>query len=508
MKTSPNKIIYYEDGKRKEKTFAQVYEDVRRAAAYLRSRSLKRGDRVGILGKNCYPWVVLDLACVASGFVTVPLEPNSLVDVDELINEYGLSLVVTNMKSNFWTSPAIRPFAEAMAYQLDVDMEPVYFKADDVFTFNFTSGTSGKPKAIELKKISFDHLVTESQKLFSFRSSDRFLVFLPLNVYLERCYVYSAILIGFDVILISAELVFKALQTEAPTVVIGVPYFFENVQNLFTVKVREKFLGRALFNTYTALSKIGLGFLFGNRFFPFTKVWGGKMRYLLCGSAPIKRSVLDFFKLMGLPIYEGYGMNEIGGMVTLSAPGHVRIGSVGKAFPGKKITFDEQGQIIVESEFHGASRYFKDEDNRNQSTYMGQNKIATGDVGHMDKDGFIYITGRIKDVIILSNGQKIHPAPLESKLEETLQLKNCCVFGDNKPYLTALLVLNGQQVTNESLKASLERFNSGLSDEKKVRGFFVTREPFSVENGLLTPAFKRNRKYVYEKYAIEFEKLY
>lgn len=506
--SSSNKIIYYEDGKRKEKSFSEMYEDVRKVVAYFQTKQFKRGERIGILGKNSYPWVVIDLACIGCGLVTVPLEPNHMVEVDDLVKEYQLSLVLTNLKSSFWLSPLIKPFSEAMNTAPVDSFSPASFEPHDIFTFNFTSGTSGKPKAIELKKMSFDHLVNESQALFNFNDKDRFLVFLPLNVYLERCYVYSAILIGFDLILIGPELVFKALQTEAPTVVIGVPYFFENIKTLFTGKMREKFLLKVLLNTYVACCKIGLGFIFGNRFFPFTKVWGGKMRYLLCGSAPIKREVLEFFELMGLPIYEGYGMNEIGGMITLNAPGHVKLGSVGKTFPGKSIRFDEQGQILVQSSFHGNNRYFKDSDNLIQTTYQGDDCIATGDIGYMDKDGFIFITGRIKDIIILSNGIKVHPAPLEEKMEEMLYIKNCCVFGDNKPYLTALFVLNGQQYTKEELKSKLETLNLALPDEKKVRNFFITNESFSVENGLLTPSFKRNRKYVYQKYALEFEKLY
>lgn len=508
--TSDNKIVYYENGARKEKKFRELYVDVQRAASFLNKMSIKRGARVGILGKNCYAWVVADLACLSAGYVTVPLEPNHMVEVDDLIREYDLSLVLTNMSSSFWTSKLIMPFSAIMDDgKNDVEkLNPVKLADGDVFTFNFTSGTSGRPKAIEIKKSSFDNLIAESQALFGFRKDDRFLVFLPLNVYLERCYIYSSIIIGFDVILISAELVFKAIQSESPTVIIGVPYFFENVQKVFLAKVQSKFLFNSLLKLYLLLKKIGLGSLVGNRFILFTKLWGGKMRYLLCGSAPIRRSVLDFYDLMGMRIYEGYGMNEIGGMITLNHPAAVKTGSVGKAFPGKTISFDDYGQIIVQSKFHANTRYFKDEDNLLQTTYLTDDKVATGDVGHADNDGFVYITGRIKDLIILSNGIKIHPAPEEERLEEELEVSNCCIFGDGKPYLTALIVPNGNKENAQQIRTRLDAFNAVRPAEKQIRNFFLSQEPFSIDNGLLTPAFKRNRKYLYQRYALEFEKLY
>jgi long-chain acyl-CoA synthetase len=507
---SSNKIVYYEDGIKKEKIFSDVYADVTKAASFLTQQSVSRGNRVGILGKNSYQWVVIDLACICSGFVTVPLEPNHLVELDELIQEYELSIVLTNLKSSFWTSSSIKQFNEVFA-DANTDhkeISPAVYSSDDVFTFNFTSGTSGKPKAIEIKKKSFDHLIIESQKLFSFRYDDRFLVFLPLNVYLERCYIYSAVLIGFDVILVSPEYVFKSIQTDEPTVAIGVPYFFENVQKLFLAKIKTKKLYSAMLNVYVFFSYIGMSFVFGRSFFPFKKLWGGKMRYLLCGSAPIKRSVLEFYEKMGMKIYEGYGMNEIGGMITLNHPGAVKLGSVGKAFPGKNISFDEQGQIIVESDFHANHRYFKSSDHTNRCTYLDERRIATGDVGHIDNDGFIYITGRIKDLIILSSGIKVHPAPEEERLEDFLNVNNCCIYGDDKPYLTALIVSKIESQDYDYIKSKLAAYNLGVPTERQIRDFFISNEVFSVDNGLLTPAFKRNRKYLYKKFALEFEKLY
>ncbi|MFT7032448.1 MAG: long-chain acyl-CoA synthetase [Cyclobacteriaceae bacterium] len=510
LKKSENKIIFYDKGVKKNKKFSELYFDVSHAVSYLKRLNLNQGDRVGILGRNSYSWVVVDLACICSGYVTVPLESNFTDDLTKKIEEYDLNFVFTDNKS-LCDNDKIISFTEVSGYKApdSKPLDPVYFNDSDVFTFNFTSGTSGLPKAIETKKNSFDHLVRESQNIFQFKYDDRFLVFLPLNVYLERCYIYSAILIGYDIILINPEHVFSALQKEAPTVIIGVPYFFENAQRLFLSKVKSHFLLNSLFKFYNFLRKAGLGILVNNKFPIFTKLWGGNIRFLLCGSAPIKRSVLDFYDEMGMKIYEGYGMNEIGGMLTLNSPGNLKYGSVGKPFPGKEISFDEQGQIYVESLYHANNKYFSTgNDDRKCSTYIGQNRIATGDIGHIDDDGFIYITGRVKDLIVLSSGLKVHPAPIEDKIQNLDGIIDCCVYGDEKPYLTAVIVSGGEHNKTEQFNIEIAKLNERVPNEQRISNFFIGKETFSAENKMLTSAFKKNRKGIFKYYKEEFEKLY
>lgn len=512
-----NQLAYYEKGKKVVRSFAEVYQDVVRVAAYLQSAGYRRGSRIGILGKNSYHWVVLDLACVVSGYITVPFDPAQPHDPAELVSTCELALLVTGLKEHAPVPGQVCSFGQLMTDAFEggngddgcfPGPEAVAYGDDDPFTVIFTSGTSGKSKAIEVRKASFDHLLSTSQDLFGFRTDDRFMVFLPLHIYLERCYIYGAILLGFSVILTPLEAVFASLRRDKPTVIIAIPYFFENVYTGFMQKIRANVFYQLIFKLYLGLRSIGLGFLFNHRFGPFARLWGGQIRYLLTGAAPMRREVLDFYARMGMPLYEGYGMSEVGGMIALNHPASARAGSVGKPFPGKRITLDQEGQILVQSPYHANTRYYRAGPGENEKTYLPGNTVATGDLGYFDEEGFLYITGRSKELIVLSTGVKVHPVPIEKKLMQSDLFANCLVSGDNRPYLTALVVPKEEHTGRERVQAELDRINAGLPAPEKVYGFFLSPEKFSVSNGMLTSSLKVNRRKAMEKFLPEFEQLY
>lgn len=510
QQSADNCIEYYEKGAKHRKTFAQVYQDVVRAAGHLRRRGLQKGDRVGILGKNAYEWVVADLACFASGLITLPLDASHSFRVAETLAEYDLALILTNAAPYLDGTPGVLSFAELMhgTGAGEEALAPVAYADDDVFTLISTSGTSGKFKLIEVRKKSFDHLVGQTQALFGFNPRDRFLVFLPLHVYLERCYVYAAVLLGFSVILTPLEYVFNSIQKDRPTVIIGVPYFFENVYQGFRQKIAANRTYSLVLNLYLLLRRLGLGFLTGNRFPPFVKLWGGSIRYLLTGSAPIKKKVLTFYEQMGVPLYEGYGMSEIGGMIALNHPGSRRIGSVGKPFPGKEVTIDAEGQVLVKSAFHANTRYYKAPPEENQRTYVGNDTVATGDLGYFDRDGFLFLNGRKKDLIVLSTGVKVHPSAVEEKVESTGLFHNCLVYGNDRPYLVAVVVPKDPGMDRRAVRTALDRLNATLPAAEKIVNFHVAGEQFTAKNGMLTTSLKVNRPAVAAAFSRELNALY
>lgn len=505
-----NCIEYYEKGAKQRKTFALVYQDVVRAAGQLRRRGVEKGDRVGIIGKNTYEWVVADLACFAIGVITLPLDASHTFQIEETMADYELTMVLTNVALYLTETPGVLPFSDLLEEggEAGMPVEGVIYGDDDVFTLISTSGTSGKFKLIEVRKKSFDQLVTQTQALFQFNTHDRFLVFLPLHVYLERCYVYAAILLGFSIILTPFEYVFQAIQKDRPSVIIGVPYFFESVYKGFQEKIGSSWLYSLVLNLYLLLSKVGLGFLTGNRFPPFVKLWGGNIRYLLTGSAPIKKNILTFYERMGVRLYEGYGMSEIGGMVTLNSPGRYKIGSVGKPFPGTKITIDSEGQILVRSDFHANSRYFRAAPGENERTYLANDTVATGDLGYFDQDGFLYLNGRKKDVIVLSTGVKVYPSVIEAKVESTGLFHNCLVYGNERPYLVAVLVPKDPIMDRQTAKAALERYNASQPLTEKIVNFYLVGEQFSPKNGMLTTSLKVNRPFVVNAFSRELNAMY
>ena len=502
-------FAFYKKSKKRTIAYAQLREDIFRLGNWLQNQGVQSGDRIGIIGKNSYEWVVIDLACLSLGCIVLPFEVNQKHESIELVAEYTLRLLFTSKKdmaSNH--DQGVYQFSEVFE-ALPASPPTIYqvhqFGPEEIFTVNFTSGTSGKPKAIELKKKSFDHLVNHTQDMYQFNDEDTFLVFLPLNVYLERCYIYAALLIGFKIVLTPLELVFHSIQHDKPTVIIGIPYFFETVHNRFLEKVSEKWYAQFLLKTYLSMNRRGLL----SSFKPFKKVWGGHIRYLLTGSAPIKKHVLEFYFQMGVPLYEGYGMNEVGGMIALNSPGKVKLGSVGKVFPEKEVMFDEEGQIIVKSEFHANTRYYKSTPAENESTYLSEGRIATGDLGYIDEEGFLFINGRSNDLIVLSNGQKVHPTHVEALLCADSAIEQAIVFGDDRPFLSAVMVpAKGIDKPEETLANQLKELNKQLPAHEQVLGKIVAKTAFSLENGLITPAIKLNRKGIYEAYRNELEALY
>lgn len=509
-----NQVEYYLNGKKLIKKFSEVYVDVAKVAAWLASKNIGKGDRVGILGKNSYEWIIIDLACVLKGIITIPFDPNREYDVKELEADFDLVLFFTNLPAYTKT-----PWGGVISFE-DCIREadsfgevaeafiPVAYTDTDIFTVVSTSGTVGRSKYIEIKKGSFDNLVTETHQLYQFTSRERFLVFLPLNIYLERCYVYSAILLEFSIILTPLEFVFHSIQHDRPSVIIGIPYFFETFHTKFLQRINEKALYKALYKGYLWLHKVGLGSLTGNRFAPFIKAWGGNIRYLLTGSAPIRKDTLEFYQKMGITIYEGYGLSEIGGMITLNSPGNMRIGSVGKPFPGKEVYIDHAGQVIVKSPYNANTRYFLSTQEENDRTYLPDGEVATGDMGYFDKEGFLYLNGRIKDLIVSSSGKKVHPTSIEERIIKTGLFANCIVYGDNKPFLVSVVVPKDRSVAYEEILQEFRKINATLSADERIVRFVVHPESFTIDNGLLTTSLKLNRKKIIEKFANQINELY
>lgn len=509
-----NRIEYYLNGKKQTRLFKEVYEDVIKVGRLLRAKNIGKGSRIGILGKNSYEWIVIDLACLVTGVITIPFEVGKAHVARELISEFGLSCLFTNLPE--YADPSndrILSFNQVTSLAEELMNNhfcpaPDLYGPNDIFTVVSTSGTVGKSKFIEIRKKSFDHLLIETQQLLGFTGEDRFLVFLPLNIYLERCYVYSAILLGFSVILTPLELVFHSITHDKPSVIIGIPYFFETFHAKFLQKIHSNIFFTAVLKSYLFLHAAGLGFIFGNRFAPFVKAWGGHLRYLLTGSAPIRKETLLFYKKMGITLYEGYGLTEIGGMITLNSPGRVKLGSVGKPFPGKEVTIDDSGQIIVRSEYLANITYYKSTKEENDRTYLPDGSVATGDLGYFDKEGFLYINGRIKDLIVTSAGKKVHPTSIEERIIDSGLFNNCMVYGDDKPFLVALVVPKNASVGYERIKSEFTRINSGLAVEERVMKFHVHPESFSIDNGFLTSSLKSNRPRIAKTFEKEFNQLY
>lgn len=503
-----NFIEYYSHGQKCQKVYADVYKDLRNVICNLQNICLKKGDMVCIIGKNSYEWVIVDLACVYLGIITVPADLDQYLTDQNFRQTYQIKCVITDSKKLIGQEDSVYSFQSLIEKDTESKQLPscTEFQPDDIFTLVFTSGTSGLKKAIEIRVKSYDYFIEESLKMFPMDRDDKIIIFLPLSVYLERCYVYGAILGGFNMLVVPFNYVMQAISKDKPTVLVAVPYFFEVFANGFMDKMKSNPFLFLLTKGYLFLKRIGLGKIIPKEFFIFKKAWGGKMKYLLTGSAQCNPNILEFYDNMGITLYEGYGMSEVGGMVALNYPGNYKLGSVGKIYPKKEVFFDEQNQILIKCDLAANNHYYNQEGPN--ETYLDNNVVATGDIGYLDADGYLFINGRIKETLILSNGRKVHPAYVEKKFLESDLIKNCFVYGSGKPNAVALFVPASQAVTISKISNLVTAVNASLQKHEQIVNFMIVNEPFTIDNGMLTSALKINRKAICDKYQDELDNLY
>jgi long-chain acyl-CoA synthetase len=316
-------------------------------------------------------------------------------------------------------------------------------------------------------------------------------VYLPLSLLQQRYWVYSAIHYGHDVVVVPYELAFHALKRKEPTVIMGVPSFYDTLRQQIEA---------------TAAEREGAGATAGGLSARCAKVLGGRIRYMWTGSAPARVSTLRFFEEQcGIPIYEGYGMNETC-IVSKNAPGAHRTGSVGRVVDGKTVTFDERGVLIVASAYPVATHYMFG-GAQAENVFTPDGAVVTGDTGHLDQDGFLYITGRLDDVVALGNGRNVAVRSIEDAIKSWPVIAECVVCGAGESRLVAVVSL-AQPVDLKALRAHIERVNATLGVYERVADVVVASEPFSIENGLLGSQSKPKRKAIIAAYRDEITRLY
>jgi long-chain acyl-CoA synthetase len=468
-------LHFYERGKVVSYRAEAVRQDIRRTLAAFEQSGYRPGDRIGIVGPNSYAWVLLDLASLAFGITVVGIDPMD-EGVAARAEKLGLAAVY-RLPYDANAADLTRPNEPR-----SVEREARVFEPDDVVGLKFTSGTTGGAKAIEVKRKSLDDSLESVQQMFAHGPGDNILIFLPLHLIQQRYWIYSAILFGHDAIVVPYRLALTALERLSPTVVMGVPEFYDAlIAGFDTNDEGERQRLRASF--------------------------GGKIRYLWTGSAPIRRATLQTCGELGLPIYEGYGMNETC-IISKNFPGNHRVGSVGKVLPSKTVRFDENSQIVVHCQYEVNDRYLNAEGSEGAGVFLGDGWVATGDVGYQDPDGYLYITGRMKEIIVLSSGRNVSPLPIEERLSKSSVIDRAVVFGSGRSFLTALVVPASTDVTREELERDIAAANAASADYERVRKFVVASEPLSRENGLLSSQFKVRRKVVWQKYGEQIVRLY
>ncbi|MCX5381104.1 AMP-binding protein [Streptomyces sp. NBC_00091] len=454
----------------------ELYARSGRLAHHLRERhGIGAGDRIGILAANSLEWVLLDLAALRLGAQTAGLEPGKFTPSTALMDRYSLHLLCTDQPADgipgTLAMDGVRAFTEP-GDGPDLPLPPVTWGFQDVTTIKFTSGSTGVPKGLGATAGSIDSSLTAVQEIFEHTPDDHLFVFLPLSLLQQRYWVYSALLHGHDVTITTYEAAFAALRRVRPTVVMGVPAFYESARRTIEGRLRRS-ADRTLPDVARAL-------------------FGDRIRYLWTGSAPASPAVLRFFTGAGLPIFEGYGLNETC-IATKNHPGAHREGSVGKAVRGKEVLIGEDGVISIRSTHPVNNHYAYARPGDSEKVFAPDGTVRTGDLGHLDEDGFLFVHGRADDVIVLDNGKKVIVRPIEELMRADPAIAECVVFSPTQTELVAVVSPAAQPADAGAIAARLAATNAATTPDERISRVLVADPPFSIGNGLLTSQYKPKR---------------
>lgn len=517
-KTKPNKLYLRQpiDGVWHEYTFAQVADQVRRIAAAIKAMNFPAGSHIAIAGRNCAHWFIADWAVAMAGHVSVGLYPKQATDaVSFILDHCDAKLIFIGPMQDPESvldgiPPRVKrvsmPYAEVTAgdYEWDDLLQQYRPMQGEVvpdqnqpWTLVYTSGTTGNPKGVEISGAAVMFALQGMLKALKPTDNERIFSYLPLAHIFERGAVemfsiYTGAQVSF---LESLEKFAEQLAQVAPTRFIAVPAVWTRIQGGILKKLPQKKLDKLLklpIISSAIKKKIKTGLGLQNSILNIT------------GAAAIPVSTLEWFNKLGIPIMQGYGMTENCAYVSVNLPDANKFGSVGKAVPGCEVKLSDVGEILTRSPAQ-MTCYYKEPDKTAET--IGDGWVHTGDKGRIDEEGFIFITGRVKDIFKTLKGKYVAPSPIEGKLATNASIEMLCLVGAGLKQPVALVVLSeiGRKLPREQLEkeliASQEQVNATLEAHEEIAGIVVVKEPWSIDNGFLTPTMKIKRHSVEERYA-------
>lgn len=504
-------LLNFEKGRVVRRDFPSVHKDVQAAIERLKGYGVKAGMRVGIRATNCYPWIVYDLALLALRAQSVAFTEDFFpTPCDELQEKYKLGLILAYSKD--------KPLAESkkgVVAFLDQD-GPAGVKADDSVPLEddpdfecpgliFSSGTSGRIKGLRVSRKGAESTINAFTSRIAPKSDDCLLMFLPISNYQQRMMCYAAMWFGFDLILTDPQRLFRALKELKPTLFVAPPLLYETIEGkLYSLpkwkKLAADYGGKIIEKIPNPeLRKLAAQKLYKDIY----EAIGGRMRFMLTGMAPIKRSTLQLFSRMQLPLFETYGLTECG-PVALNVPGQSRMGSVGKPVEPGSVEIAEDGEIIVKKKYPQSMGYFDVPAEDQVATFLDDGRVATGDVGRFDQDGYLYLVGRKKEIIITPGGVKVHPEVLEGDIDASPDVAKSVVFG-GVGMQTLVAVVSVRGTLDAEIKDRVERHVDTVNAKHpaaiRVGKVVFTDTQLTRENGLLRPNLKLDRKRIQEYFA-------
>ena len=566
-----------------EYTWADWGERARAVSHGLMALGLKRGDVCSVAAEVVKEWLFADLGVICAGGVTNGVyATDSPTQVEYLINDSGTrfyfaedeeqldkvlavrertptleKIVIFDMEGlrdlddpmcmSFDTLLALgREHAEANPTAWDDAVEQA--KPDDLMILTYTSGTTGPPKGAMISDANMMFMMATLQSCYGMTPADEQLGFLPLaHVAGRMFYTFVVIHAGSVVNLVeNPETLAQDIQEVSPTVHFAVPRVWEKQFSAVQIKLKEATaLGRLAYHLAIRLGKRRAGYLKSGRAVPpplavaffladavalknVRRMLGiDASRWLSTAAAPIAPDLVDWYWALGKPMYECYGQTECTGIATANVAGDFRVGSVGKAAPGCEVALADQNEIVIRSP--GVIQGYWNKRKKTADT-IRQGWLHTGDVGRIDEDGFVYIVDRMKDIIITAGGKNITPSEMENQLKFSPYITDAVVVGDQRPYLTCLVMIDHENVTKfaqdndvpftnytslchaqtvvDLIGAEIESVNTKFARVETIKKFRLIDQLLDPEDDELTPTQKLKRKVVNEKYAELIDGMY
>ncbi|GBQ01087.1 long-chain fatty acid--CoA ligase [Streptomyces spongiicola] len=550
-------------------TAAEFLAEVRAAAKGLIAAGVRPGDRVALMSRTRYEWVLLDFAIWSAGGVTVPVyETSSPEQVQWILGDSGAVAVVVESGAHAAAVESVRDALPALRHvwrieddgiaqltaagaeipDATVDEHSASAKADDPATVVYTSGTTGRPKGCVLTHRAFfaecGNLVERLRPLFRTGDSS-ILLFLPAAHVFGRMVEVAAVMAPIklgcvpDVSNLTDE-----LASFRPTLILGVPRVFEKVYNAARAKARADGKGRIFDRAattaieYSRATGTGKGPSFGLRlrhrvfdrlvYGKLRAVLGGRGEFAVSGGAPLGERLGHFYRGIGFTVLEGYGLTESCAATAFNPWDRQKIGTVGQPLPGSVVRIADDGEVLLHGE-HIFAGYWNNE--AATADALADGWFHTGDIGTLDEDGYLSITGRKKEILVTAGGKNVAPAVIEDRIRAHALVAECMVVGDGRPFVGALITVDEEFLArwaadhgkpagstaaslreDEDLLAEVQRAvdagNAAVSKAESVRKFRVLSSQFTEEAGHITPSLKLKRNVVAKDFADEIESIY
>ncbi len=555
-------------------TYQEMKERVEQVAVFLLNSNLDAGDRVALLSENRPEWPIVDMGIISAGMVNVPIYPTlTASQVAYIVNDSGTKGIVVSSSAQLDKVRHLLKDCPQLEWVIclddchDIELQGVRLldyktllaegeslmktrraeldarlqlaKPSDMVSIVYTSGTTGNPKGVMLSHSNFASNAMAAAEAMGFNYNQTSLSFLPLSHVLERVVNYVMQYCGATIAYAeSIDTIGDNLQEVKPSAFVAVPRVFEKIYTRILQNIEnDKPLKRKIFYWALGIGKQASAYTTQGKSMPttlaakhaladklvFSKIrarTGGNLEFAVSGGAPLMKELAEFFFAVGINIYEGYGLTETSPVICINRPKHVKPGTVGQVLEHVDVKIAEDGEILARGP-NIMQGYF----NNPEATAEVINQdgwFHTGDIGELDADGYLKITDRKKEIIVMSNGKNVAPQPLENKIKTSPYIEQAVLVGNNQKYMAALIYPNFEalekvakeqgfkaespeemaksKAVEDFLRREIDQLTEEFARYEKVKKFALLTEEMTQENDCLTPTLKLKRRVIQQKY--------